>query len=63
MKAGDLVMWKYNGKLNPKKVGIIVSDYYDKGIRDEPYKNVYWTEQQWVRPINPIHLEVISESR
>lgn len=66
MQAGDLVRWNYYGQsmdVGNEPIGLIVSDYYDKGIRDEPYKNVYWMEQQWVRPINPIHLEVISESR
>ena len=66
MKAGDLVRWNYFGQsmnVGNEPIGVILSDYYDKGIRDKPYKNVYWTEQQWVRPINPIHLEVISEAR
>ena len=66
MQAGDLVRWNYFGQsmdVGNEPIGLIVSDYYDDGNRDEPYKNVYWMEQQWVRPINPIHLEVISESR
>jgi hypothetical protein len=66
MKAGDVVRWNYFGQsmnVGTEPIGVIVSDYYDKGIRDEPYKNVYWMEQRWVRPINPIHLEVINESR
>ena len=66
MQPGDLVRWNYFGQsmdVGNETIGLIVSDYYDKGIRDKPYKNVYWLERQWVRPINPIHLEVISESR
>ena len=63
MQSGDLVRWNYFGQsmdVGNEPIGLIVSDYYDDGIRDKPYKNVYWMEQQWVRPINPIHLEVIS---
>lgn len=66
MKQGDLVRWNYFGRnenTDFEAHGIIISDYYDKGICDEPYKNVYWMKQRWVRPINPIHLEVINESR
>ena len=63
MQSGDLVMWKWNGEVSSEKIGVIVSDYYDDGIRDEPYKNVYWLDQQWVRPIKQQYLEVISESR
>ena len=61
MQVGDLVMWKWNGKLDPHKTGIIVSDYmqsYD-GVS---YRNVYWFDCQWVRPINPEYLEVIGAS-
>ena len=66
MKAGDLVRWNYFGQsmnVGNEPIGVIVSDYYDNGIRDEPYKNVYWLDQQWVRPIKQQYLEVISESR
>ncbi len=64
MKSGDLVMWKYNGKLNPKKVGIIVSDYAQSRSKDGLIlKNVYWSEFKWVRPIEQQYLEVINESR
>tara|TARA_A100001011_G_C13995509_1_gene709114 strand:+ start:547 stop:717 length:171 start_codon:yes stop_codon:yes gene_type:complete len=56
-------MWKWNGEVSSEKIGLVVSDYYDDGIRDEPYKNVYWFDQQWVRPIKQQYLEVISESR
>ena len=63
MQSGDLVMWKWNGEVSSEKIGLVVSDYYDDGIRDEPYKNVYWFDQQWVRPIEQQYLEVISESR
>ena len=45
-------------------LGVIISDYYDGGIRPEdPWKNVYWMKDQWIRPINPIHLELLNESR
>ena len=63
MQSGDLVMWKWNGEVSSEKIGVIISDYYDDGILDEPYKNVYWFDQQWVRPIKQQYLEVISESR
>ncbi len=67
MKAGDLVRWNYFGQSattdEEKMVGIILSDYHDKSGHDQVYKNVFWMKHQWVRPINPIHLEVISESR
>ena len=66
MKAGDLVRWNYFGlsmDVGSEPIGLIVSDYYDKGEHAEVYKNVYWLGRQWVRPINPIHLEVVSESR
>lgn len=57
-------MWKYNGKLDQKKTGIIVSDYLHCQEKDGiHYKNVYWLDDQWVRPIRPRFLEVISESR
>ena len=63
MKAGDLVRWNYFGQsmdVGSEPIGLIVSDYFQKGENGEVYKNVYWMEKQWVRPINPIHLEVIS---
>ena len=57
-------MWKYHGKLDPEKTGIIVSDY--AMCRDEDgliLKNVYWFDHQWIRPIRQCFLEVINESR
>ena len=64
MKPGDLVMWKWDGKLNPKKTGIIVSDYTLSLSKDGSIlKNVYWFEHQYVRPIEQQYLEVISEGR
>lgn len=63
MKAGDLVMWKYKGKLDPEKTGIIVSDYDYPGHDGLLMQNVYWFDRQWVRPIRQQFLEVISESR
>ena len=61
MKSGDLIMWKYDGKLNPKMTGIIVSDY--AASSGSILKNVYWFEHQYVRPIEQQYLEVISEAR
>ena len=64
MKAGDLIMWKWQGKLNPEKTGIIVSDYTLCTSKDGSIlKNVYWFDYQWVRPIEQQYLEVISEGR
>ena len=64
MKAGDLIMWKWDGKLNPKKTGIIVSDYtLSLSYNGSILKNVYWFDQQWVRPIEQQYLAVISEGR
>ena len=68
MKAGDLVRWNYFGRNENmdgvELLGIIISDYYDGGIKPEdPWKNVYWMKDQWIRPINPIHLELLNESR
>ena len=64
MKSGDLIMWKWNGKLNPEKTGVIVSDYTLSRSKDGSIlKNVYWFDCQWVRPIEQQYLEVISESR
>ena len=64
MQAGDLIMWKWEGKLNPKKTGIIVSDYTLSRSEDGSIlKNVYWFDCQWVRPIEQQYLEVISEGR
>mgnify|MGYP005664009663 FL=1 len=64
MKVGDLVMWKWNGELDPEKTGIIVSDYTQSIAPDGgSYKNVYWFDCQWVRPINPEYLVVLNESR
>ena len=57
-------MWKYNGHLDHKKTGVIVSDYTQSRGRDGCIlKNVYWFDYQWVRPIEQQFLEVISESR
>ena len=65
MKAGDLVMWKWNGKLDSEKTGIIVSDYAQGSYSEDGMilKNVYWFDCQWVRPIEQKYLEVINESR
>ena len=64
MKVGDLVMWKYNGVLNPDKIGLVVSDYTQSRSKDGSIlKNIYWMDMQWVRPIEQQYLEVISESR
>ena len=64
MKVGDLVMWKYNGTLNPEKIGVVVSDYTQSRAKDGSIlKNIYWMDMQWVRPIEQQYLEVISESR
>ncbi len=63
MKLGDLVMWKWKGKLNPEKIGIIVSDYTQCRSKDGSIlKNVYWFDCQWVRPIEQQFLEVIGAS-
>ena len=64
MKVGDLVMWKYNGVLDPVKIGIVVSDYKMSRAKDGSIlKNIYWTDMEWVRPIEQQFLEVISEGR
>ena len=64
MKSGDLVMWKWNGEVSSEKVGVIISDYTLSLAPDgSSYKNVYWFDQQWVRPIEQQYLEVISEGR
>ncbi len=64
MKSGDLVMWKYHGKLDPKKTGIIVSDYeFVQSPNGSILKNVYWFDCQWIRPIEQRFLEVIGEDR
>ena len=62
MKAGDLVMWVYDGEQYPDRTGIIVSDYTMSRSKDGSIlKNVYWFDNQWVRPIEQRFLEVISE--
>ena len=64
MKAGDLVMWKYNGALDSKKIGIVVSDYTMSRSKDGSIlKNIYWMDMHWIRPIEQQYLEVICESR
>ncbi len=64
MQSGDLVMWKWNGEVSSEKIGMIISDYTLSPAPDgSSYKNVYWFDQQWVRPIEQQYLEVISESR
>ena len=64
MRAGDLVMWKWNGEVSSHKMGVIVSDYTESRSKDGSIiKNVYWFDQQWVRPIEQQYLEVVSESR
>ena len=63
MKVGDLVMWKWKGKLDSEKTGIVVSDYAQESYSDDGVilKNVYWFDCQWIRPIEQQYLEVISE--
>ena len=64
MKAGDIVMWKWNGELNPEMVGFITSDYKEETSEDGSIiKNVYWCHQKWIRPIEQKYLEVICEGR
>ena len=64
VKAGDLVMWKWNGEVSSDTMGIIVSDYTESTAEDgSTYKNVYWFHKNWVRPIEQQYLEVISEGR
>ena len=64
MQSGDLVMWKWNGEVSSEKIGVVISDYTESRAPDgSSYKNVYWFDQQWVRPIEQQYLEVISESR
>ena len=64
MKVGDLVMWKWKGEVSSEKVGVIISDYTLSLAPDgSSYKNVYWFDQQWVRPIEQQYLEVISASQ
>lgn len=64
MNVGDLVMWKYNGELNPEKIGIVVSDYIQSRAKDGSIlKNIYWMDMEWIRPIEQQYLEVISEGR
>ena len=61
MKTGDIVMWKWNGKLNPEMVGVITSDYTESTSEDGSIiKNVYWCQQMWIRPIEQKYLEVIN---
>jgi len=57
-------MWKWNGEVSSEKIGVVISDYTESRAPDgSSYKNVYWFDQQWVRPIEQQYLEVISESR
>ena len=64
MKAGDLVMWKWNGEVSSHKMGLVVSDYRESRSKDGSIiKNVFWFDQQWVRPIEQQYLEVVSEGR
>ena len=65
MKSGDLIMWKYNDRLDPQMTGIIVSDYTGNSLSEDGsiLKNVYWFKYQYVRPIEQQFLEVINESR
>ena len=62
MKAGDLVIWTYKGKRDPKMMGIITSDYAES-INGSILKNVYWFSNEWIRPIEQRFLEVVNESR
>ncbi len=62
MKVGNLVLWKWNGEVSSYKMGIIVSDYTESTAKDGSIlKNVYWFDNEWVRPIEQQYLEVISE--
>lgn len=64
MQPGDLVVWKWNGKSQLHKTGIIVSDYLQcQDFDGNHYKNVYWFDNQWVRPIRPEYLEVLNAGR
>ena len=64
MNVGDLVRWKYNGVSNPVKIGIVISDYTMSKAKDGSIlKNIYWTDMEWIRPIEQQYLEVISEGR
>jgi len=64
MKAGDLVMWRWEGKLDPEMTGMVVSDYTLSRSEDGSIlKNVYWFKHQYVRPIEQQYLEIISEGR
>jgi len=64
VKVGDLVVWTWNGESRLDKTGIVVSDYLQcQDFDGNHYKNVYWFDNQWVRPIRPEFLEVINESR
>ena len=66
MKAGDLVRWNYFGQdldTGDEPIGLIVSDYWEKGEDGAVYKNVFWMKEKYIRPIHPHHLEFISESR
>ena len=64
MRTGDLVMWTYHGAPDPKKTGVIVSDYTACLSKDgSVLKNVYWFDAHCIRPIEQQFLEVISESR
>ena len=63
MKSGDLVMWVYDGERHPDRTGIIVSDYTMSRSKDgSVLKNVYWFDNQWVRPIEQRFLEVVSDA-
>lgn len=64
MKTGDLVIFTHKGQRDPKMIGVIVSDYEGSKSEDgSVLKNVYWFNNDWVRPIEQQFLEVTSESR
>ena len=63
MKTGDLVIWTYKGQRDPKMMGVIVSDYAGSKSEDgSVLKNVYWFNNDWIRPIEQRFLEVTSET-
>lgn len=63
MRTSDLVIFTHKGERDPKMIGVILSDYEGSKSEDGSIlKNVYWFDQQWVRPIEQQYLEVISET-
>ena len=61
MNIGDVVKWKYNGVVDHNKIGIVVSDYHDRGTSSTVVmKNVYWMDKMWIRSIKVEFLEAFS---